>query len=76
MPRGWSYPTTLWSRQEIYRDRIVMSLGDVEPGQYQVALGVYRPETGRLKAIDGNGLPVADDRVVLSEAIVIPAVSE
>ncbi len=72
MPRGWSYPTTLWSRQEIYRDRIVMSLRDAEPGEYRVALGVYRPETGRLRAIDGDGRRVADDRVVLSEVIVVP----
>jgi hypothetical protein len=72
MPRGWSYPTTLWSRQEIFRDRIEMSLKDVEPGQYRVAIGVYRPETGRLAAIDGQGQRIADDRAILEEAIVVP----
>ena len=73
MPRGWSYPTTLWSRQEIFYDRIEMSVRDVAPGRYRVALGVYRPETGRLRAIDGEGRPIADDRLVLDETIVVPA---
>jgi hypothetical protein len=73
MPRGWSYPTTLWSRQEIFRDRIELSLREVPPGAYRVALGVYRPETGRLKAIDGSDQPIKDDRVFLSERIVVPS---
>jgi hypothetical protein len=73
MPRGWSYPTTLWSRQEIFRDRIELSLRGVAPGEYRIALGVYRPETGRLEAIDGAGRPIADNRLVLNERIVVPA---
>jgi hypothetical protein len=73
MPRGWSYPTTLWSRQEIFRDRIELSTRGVAPGEYRIALGVYRPETGRLKAFDGVGRPIADDRLVLNERIVVPA---
>jgi hypothetical protein len=73
MPRGWSYPTTLWSRQEIFRDRVELSLGDVEPGRYQVAIGVYRPETGRLEAIDAQGQRIADDRAILEEVMVVPA---
>ncbi len=67
MPRGWSYPTTLWSRQEIFQDRIELSLRDVEPGQYRVAIGVYRPETGRLPAVDAQGRRIADERVILEK---------
>jgi hypothetical protein len=73
MPRGWSYPTTLWSRQEIFQDRIELSLKGVEPGPYRIAIGVYRPETGRLAAVDARGQRIADDRAILGEVIVVPA---
>jgi hypothetical protein len=43
----------------------------VEPGEYQVALGVYRPETGRLDAMDREGSAIPDGRAVLSERITV-----
>jgi hypothetical protein len=72
MPRGWSYPTTLWSRQELFRDRILVPVQDLPPGSYRAALGVYRPETGRLAALDGQGHRIAGDRAILSAPLIIP----
>jgi hypothetical protein len=71
MPRGWSYPTSLWSRQEVFVDRVLLDASGVEPGEYQVALGVYRPETGRLDAMDREGSAIPDGRAVLSERITV-----
>jgi hypothetical protein len=72
MPRGWSYPTTLWSRQELFCDRVLLDVRDVPPGRYRAALGVYRSETGRLPAFGSQGERIADDRAILSTPLVIP----
>jgi hypothetical protein len=72
MPRGWSYPTTLWSRQELFCDRIPLPVQDLPAGSYHAALGVYRPEIGRLPAIDGEGRRIPDDRVRLATPLVLP----
>jgi hypothetical protein len=71
MPRGWSYPTSLWSRQEVFVDRLPLNVSGVEPGRYQLALGIYRPGLGRLPARDAHGEPVPDDRVTLSREVAI-----
>jgi hypothetical protein len=71
MPRGWSYPTSLWSRQETFVDRVDLDIGGVAPGEYQLALGVYRPETGRLPAVDAERSRIPDDRVIAREPVVI-----
>jgi hypothetical protein len=73
MPRGWSYPTTLWSRQEIFCDRVPLPVQSLPPGSHRAALGVYRSETGRLPALDADGRRIPDDRVVLDAPLVIPA---
>jgi hypothetical protein len=62
MPRGWSYPTSLWSRQEVFVDRIIFDLKGIEPGEYRLAVGVYRPETGRLPALAADGGRIQEDR--------------
>jgi hypothetical protein len=71
MPRGWSYPTSYWSRQEVFVDRLYVDIKGVAPGEYLLAMGLYRPDTGRLAAVDGTGNRVPEDRVFLSERVAI-----
>ncbi len=71
MPRNWSYPTSMWSRQEIFVDRIVINIAEVEPGAYRLAVGVYEPEAGRLTASDADGQPIQDNRPILRETVEI-----
>jgi hypothetical protein len=71
MPRGWSYPTSYWSRQETFIDRLELDISTVQPGEYGLALGVYKPELGRLAAVRGDGYRFPDDRVSVQEAITL-----
>ncbi len=72
-PRGGAYPTSLWVPGEVVSDTVNLSLRDVPPGEYRLAVGLYRPETGaRLPAFAADGTPIPDDRPVLPEVISIP----
>jgi hypothetical protein len=71
MPRGWSYPTSYWSRQETFIDRVELDISAVEPGEYALALGVYKPGRGRLPAIGPGGYHFPDDRVPIKEVIAL-----
>ncbi len=72
MPQESHYPTSRWAEGEVVSDPIVLSLADVPPGRYLLAVGVYDPETAeRLPAVDAAGLPIRDNRVVLTEEIEI-----
>jgi hypothetical protein len=70
MPREGRYPTSRWARGEVVSDSITLSLAEVPPGYYRLAVGVYVPETvERLPAVDAASLPVRDNRVILVEEI-------
>jgi hypothetical protein len=70
MPRDGRYPTSRWVEGEVVSDSIVLSLAEVPPGHYRLAVGVYDPETAnRLPAVDAAGRPIPDDRVILVEVI-------
>jgi hypothetical protein len=69
IPRDWTYPTTWWEAGEVVSDEI--QLTSVVPGQYQLAVGVYDPETGeRLCAQDYGDLVVVSDSLILQEVTV------
>jgi hypothetical protein len=73
MPRQNQYPTSWWAEGEVVSDEIMLSLKDVPPGCYRLALGVYDPQTiDRLTAIGPDNTPIADDRVVLDEEFEVP----
>jgi hypothetical protein len=73
MPRQNQYPTSWWAEGEVVSDEIAISLKDVPPGRYRLALGVYDPQTvDRLAAIGPEGTPVANDRIVLDEVVAAP----
>jgi len=71
VPRRWTYPTTWWQTGEVVSDEIPLSLEEVSPGRYQLAVGVYDPESGeRLLVVDAAGKELPDRRLVLPEEIV------
>jgi hypothetical protein len=71
MPRRWAYPTTFWGPGEVVDDPILISLADVPPGTYGLAVGIYDPVTGeRPSAITGDGRLLADGLLVLSGQVV------
>ena len=66
MPMQWRYPTTFWDPGERVTDPIFISLEDVPPGSYGLAVGVYDPATmKRLPVVDRMGLLQTDGRLVL-----------
>ncbi len=73
MPRGFTYPTGLWAPGEIVSDKVTLSLKGVRAGRYDLAVGWYDPETKqRLPAFGKDGERLPDDRLLLSEDIVVP----
>jgi len=72
MPLNNTYPTRWWVMNEVVSDPVVLSLADVPPGRYRLAVGVYEPQTGqRLPVTDAAGHPQPDNRLVLDEIIEI-----
>ncbi|MFN2272233.1 MAG: 6-pyruvoyl-tetrahydropterin synthase-related protein [Anaerolineae bacterium] len=74
MPRGFTYPTGMWAAGEVVSDEVELSLADVPPGQYDLAIGWYDPDdpSQRLPATDATGNPLPDNRLVLPGSITIP----
>ena len=75
MPRGWVYPTSFWWPGEVIEDETTVSLEDVPPGKYGIAIGIYDPASGeRLSLVDGTGKEIPDGRLILEEIVeVTPA---
>jgi hypothetical protein len=68
MPRDWSYPTSWWVAEEVVSETVTLEVGDQPGGEYRLGVGWYAPEDGTpLAATDGEGRPVPDDRVVLTD---------
>jgi len=73
MPRGWTYPTHWWEKGEVVSDHITLSLSDVPPGVYRLAVGAYDPDTGaRLPVTDALGTGEVGDSYAVTEELVIP----
>jgi hypothetical protein len=74
MPRGSTSPTGMWAPGEVVSDEIVLSLVDVPPGQYDLAIGWYDPDdpSQRLPAQDAAGNPLPNNHLVLPDSVRIP----
>lgn len=72
-PAGGAYATGRWSAGEVVGDWVSVGLPvDSPAGEYDLVVGVYRPETGeRLPRLDAEGRPV-DDKIVFPGAIKWP----
>jgi hypothetical protein len=67
MPLHWTYPTSYWRLGEVIADAISISMEDVPPGEYGVAVGVYDPASGeRLLVWDSLDRLQPDGRLVFS----------
>lgn len=75
LPRYGTYPTSQWAAGEVVVDEVVLDLTAVPPGAYQLAVGFYeRLADGAIRratAVGESGAPLADDRFILPELIVI-----
>ncbi len=69
IPRRWTYPTMWWQEGEVVSDPIPLSLADVPPGIYRLAVGVYHPETGERLSLLLAGAPAPDNRLTLPKEI-------
>jgi len=73
MPLRNTYPTRWWAEGEVVSDAIPLSLAGVPAGQYRLAIGLFRPPKGpRLDALDSQGQPLFDNRLVLDREITLP----
>ncbi len=67
-PVAGTYPTREWRADKIVVDEYALELPhDVPRGRYRVMVGLYDSETrARLSAIDANGHPIPDNRILLT----------
>ncbi|MCJ7737355.1 MAG: hypothetical protein MUQ10_08600, partial [Anaerolineae bacterium] len=71
MPQAGAYPTSWWAPGEVVSETIDLSLEDVPPGSYRLAVGLYDRHLVRLRASDGTNSILTGDRVVLAEIVEI-----
>lgn len=74
-PQNNSYPTSQWQAGEVVSDGVTLSLADVPPGTYRLAVGFYQMEGEQLvreTAVGANGQPLPDNRLLLTETITVP----
>ncbi len=69
MPQGGAYPTSWWSPREVISEVVSLPLAGLPRGEYQLAVGLYDQTMTRLRAIGPDGERVADDWVILAEAV-------
>jgi hypothetical protein len=71
-PLDGANPTTGWLAGEFVSDEYLLRIpANAEPGEYDLEVGMYDPDTGaRAQATDGSGAP-AGDRIVLGRVNVV-----
>ncbi len=67
-PINDDYPTSYWASGELIVDERTLHVGELEPGVYQLKVGMYLLETGeRLSAVDAAGERLPNDAILLTE---------
>jgi hypothetical protein len=65
-PIDGDYPTSYWAPGELIADERTLPVGELEPGVYQLKVGMYLLETGeRLPAVDAAGERLPNDAIPL-----------
>jgi len=72
MPCNWTCPTDQWQVGELIQDEAILSLGGLPAGEYQLAVGMYRPGTPkRLSAREPGEKPYPKGYPVLPDSFLI-----
>ncbi|MCB9101071.1 MAG: glycosyltransferase family 39 protein [Anaerolineales bacterium] len=66
-PLAGAYPTSLWDEGEIIKDELAIPVDNVEPGRYDLAIGLYDFATGSRLPVEGS-----PDGTILLKNIQIP----
>jgi len=68
VPHDWTYPTNWWEAGEIVTDHARLDVGDLAPGPYNLAVGVYDAETRMRLSVEAypSNIVVDDRRLFLS----------
>jgi len=53
-PASGAYPTSLWEAGEVIKDDFTIPLEQLEPGQYELVVGLYDPSTGKRLPVEGR----------------------
>jgi hypothetical protein len=69
VPVDWQRPTTTWRAGEVVADTYTISLAGVEPGRYNLLVGMYDPATGGLRPTTVVGGEVIPGGYVLLQGI-------
>ena len=65
-PRSWTHPTPAWLKGEVVEDVYELEVQpDAPPGQYEVEVGMYDPQTGERLRVSGADGEDRGDRIVL-----------
>lgn len=72
IPRNWTYPTNWWEQGEIIADTFSLPINGLAPGEYDVWVGLYDPDTGERLWLMKNGM--RDNDVLRLTMIVIDRV--
>lgn len=65
-PVSGTYPVSIWLAGVIIADRHTLPV-ELENGRFTLAIGLYHPDTfARWPVTDATGLPLADDRVLIT----------
>jgi hypothetical protein len=63
---GPAYPTTRWVSGEVVSDEVELTLEDVPPDTYSLAIGLYHGDA-RLSVVAPPGFTVSADRLLLEQ---------
>jgi hypothetical protein len=67
---NWDCPTSQWTANQIITDETIISLWDLPPGAYQIAVGLYDGESSdRLPVREASGNVVPDGYYILNDQI-------
>jgi hypothetical protein len=53
-PVGGIYPTSLWDSGEIVQDEISVPFTELEPGKYEIVVGMYDFASGQRLVVEGS----------------------
>jgi len=70
IPKDWSYPTVWWEAEEIVSDKLRLSIQDVPAGRYELAVGVYDPETSNRLRVHGQRSIWTEGALILQDVII------